>query len=341
MLSTLRFHGLFLLDHFAEAIAQRPNLDSSAALYAAYRLGMYRSVAAHARISDARSAIASIVSLAACGESDKAAGLCREAMARDVLGTQRVVLADALAPYMPRLAHELLRSDGNPVLQAALAACHARARTAEETDWQRIVTLYAALAEVAPSPIVELNRAVAVGMAEGPVAGLVLVDALAAEPALADYHLLPSVRGDLLKKLGRHDEARRELERAASMTHNARERALLLARAAALAEAGQRPVQAVSQPIQDESHVHQVQESRSPRARPVADAGQKHGQESHRRQVIRRDPGRGPRGEPRQRPLLGGGRQPAQLPPGLVEASVRSHRSSVSGAGGADAPAPA
>jgi predicted RNA polymerase sigma factor len=97
------------------------------------------------------------------------------------------------------------------------------------------VALYAMLAEVQPSPIVELNRAVAVGMAEGPAAGLVLVDALAAEPALAGYHLLPSVRGDLLKKLGRHDEARAEFARAAAMTRNARERALLLERAASAA----------------------------------------------------------------------------------------------------------
>ncbi len=121
---------------------------------------------------------------------------------------------------------------GPYALQAALAACHARARTAEETDWRRIAGLYAVLAEVTPSPIVELNRAVAVGMAEGPAAGLALVEALADEPALAGYHLLPSVRGDLLRKLGRHDEARREFERAAAMTRNERERALLLERAA-------------------------------------------------------------------------------------------------------------
>ncbi|HVG45312.1 MAG TPA: hypothetical protein VM890_11295, partial [Longimicrobium sp.] len=112
------------------------------------------------------------------------------------------------------------------------AACHARARTPEETDWARIAALYDALAQLAPSPVVELNRAVAVGMAFGPAAGLELVDALAAEPSLRSYHLLPSVRGDFLSKLGRYDEARAELERAASLTQNARERALLLDRAA-------------------------------------------------------------------------------------------------------------
>ena len=126
---------------------------------------------------------------------------------------------------------------GGPyALQAAIAACHARARTAEETDWRRMVALYEALARVMPSPVVELNRAVAVGMAEGPAAGLALVDALGAEPSLRNYHLLPSVRGDLLVKLGRLEEARREFERAASLTRNARERALLLERAAACAE---------------------------------------------------------------------------------------------------------
>jgi RNA polymerase sigma-70 factor, ECF subfamily len=122
---------------------------------------------------------------------------------------------------------------GPYALQAAIAACHARARTPEETDWARIAALYAALAEVAPSPVVELNRAVALGMAFGPAAGLAIVDALTSEPALARYHLLPAVRGDLLAKLGRLDEARAELERAASLTRNARERELLLDRAAA------------------------------------------------------------------------------------------------------------
>src|SRR5207245_7692601 len=118
-------------------------------------------------------------------------------------------------------------------LQAAIAACHARARTAEETDWERIAVLYDALATLAPSPIVELNRAVAVAMAFGPEAGLELVDGLTAEPTLNDYHLLPGVRGDLLAKLGRHQEARAEFERAAALTRNERERSLLLERAAA------------------------------------------------------------------------------------------------------------
>jgi len=121
---------------------------------------------------------------------------------------------------------------GPYALQAAIASCHARARTAEETDWTRIAALYDALAQLAPSPVVELNRAVAVAMAFGPAAGLELVDALTEERALASYHLLPSVRGDLLFKLGRLDEACREFERAAGLTRNARERALLLERAA-------------------------------------------------------------------------------------------------------------
>jgi len=117
-------------------------------------------------------------------------------------------------------------------LQAAIAACHARARTPEETDWTRITALYDALAQLVPSPIVELNRAVAYGMAFGPAAGLELVAPLLDEPSLKTYHLLPSVRGDLLAKLGRSDEARAEFERAASLTRNARERTLLLQRAA-------------------------------------------------------------------------------------------------------------
>ncbi len=117
-------------------------------------------------------------------------------------------------------------------LQGAIAACHARAKTGPETDWRRIASLYEALARVAPSPVVELNRAVAVGMADGPAAGLALVDALVASGELEGYHLLPSVRGDLLVKLGRLAEARAELERAAKLTRNARERALLRARAA-------------------------------------------------------------------------------------------------------------
>jgi RNA polymerase sigma factor (sigma-70 family) len=124
---------------------------------------------------------------------------------------------------------------GPYALQAAIAACHARARIADETDWARIVTLYDALARLMPSPIVDLNRAVAVSMASGPAAGLALVDELAAAGSLESYHLLPAVRGDLLAKLGRFDEARAELERAASMTRNVRERELLLGRAASVA----------------------------------------------------------------------------------------------------------
>jgi RNA polymerase sigma factor (sigma-70 family) len=129
-------------------------------------------------------------------------------------------------------AEQLADPRGSYTLQAAIAACHARARTGDETDWQRIATLYAELAELMPSPIVELNRAVAVGMAFGPAAGLELVDALASETSLRNYHLLPSVRGDFLSKLERFDEARAEFERAASLTRNARERDILLERAA-------------------------------------------------------------------------------------------------------------
>ena len=121
------------------------------------------------------------------------------------------------------------------MLQAAIAACHARAPTSAETDWARIVAFYEALAQLAPSPVVDLNRAVALAMAFGPAAGLELADALTSEPSLENYHLLPSVRGDLLKKLGRLGEARAEFERAASLTRNARERQLLLERAAACA----------------------------------------------------------------------------------------------------------
>jgi RNA polymerase sigma factor (sigma-70 family) len=126
-----------------------------------------------------------------------------------------------------------LGGSGNYVLQAAIAACHVRARTPEETDWTQIALLYAELGQLTPSPVVELNRAVAVGMAFGPAAGLELVDALRGEPSLKNYHLLPSVRADLLNKLGRFEEARTEFERAASLTRNARERALLHQRAAA------------------------------------------------------------------------------------------------------------
>ena len=123
---------------------------------------------------------------------------------------------------------------GPYTLQAAIAACHARALTAEATDWERIAALYDALAQLAPSPVVELNRAVAVAMAFGPAAGLEVVDALRDEPTLQGYHLLPSVRADLLAKLGRTDEARAELKHAAELTRNERERAMLLERAAAL-----------------------------------------------------------------------------------------------------------
>jgi RNA polymerase sigma factor (sigma-70 family) len=136
-----------------------------------------------------------------------------------------------------RCAEDQRQELGPYTLQAAIAACHARARTGEETDWARIVRLYDVLAEIAPSPVVQLNRAVAVAMLFGPAVGLELIDKLTSEPALRAYHLLPSVRGDLLKKLGRLDEARAEFERAAMLTHNARERALLLERAAACAVA--------------------------------------------------------------------------------------------------------
>jgi predicted RNA polymerase sigma factor len=130
------------------------------------------------------------------------------------------------------------RRPGPYALQGAIAACHARARTPEETDWNQIVTLYSALAQVAPSPVVELNRAVAVSMAFGPASALELVEALTAERSLEHYHLLPSVRGDLLKKLNRFVEARAEFERAASLTRNARERELLLKRARECSQPG-------------------------------------------------------------------------------------------------------
>ena len=139
-------------------------------------------------------------------------------------------------------AEALGGTPGPYALQAAIAACHARARTPGETDWRRIAALYETLARAAPSPVVELNRAVAVAMASGPAAGLALVDALTAEPSLQGYHLLPSVRGDLLAKLGRAEEARTEFERAASLTRNAREQRLLLDRASAC---GRTPEEAV------------------------------------------------------------------------------------------------
>ena len=128
-------------------------------------------------------------------------------------------------------AHRISTTRGPYLLQAELAACHARARTPSDTDWPRIVGLYTELARLSPSPVIDLNRAVAVSMADGPEAGLVLVDALASEPSLARYHLLPSVRGDLFYKLGRLPEARAEFERAAALTRNTRERDLLLRRA--------------------------------------------------------------------------------------------------------------
>ncbi len=138
---------------------------------------------------------------------------------RGLAGLERAEqLGDALGPY---------------TLQAAIAACHARARTSAETDWARIVVLYEALAQLAPSPIVELNRAVAVAMAFGPAAGLEIIDTLTLEASLKAYHLLPSVRGDLLRKLGRFGEARAEFERAAALTRNGRERELMLERARA------------------------------------------------------------------------------------------------------------
>jgi len=138
-------------------------------------------------------------------------------------------------------AEHLGGARGAYALQAAIAACHARALTPAETDWARIVALYETLGRVTPSPIVELNHAVAVAMAFGPQAGLELVDALASEGSLQTYHLLPSVRGDLLTKLGRFDEAQGEFERAAALTRNARERRLLLERAAASARGSAPP----------------------------------------------------------------------------------------------------
>jgi len=131
-----------------------------------------------------------------------------------------------------KLAQKLGGARGRYTLQAAIAGCHGRARAPEETDWQRIAALYAELHEVAPSPIVELNRAVAVGMAFGPAAGLEIADGLSDEPLLKSYHLLATVRADLLEKLGRQSEARAEYERAASLTRNEREKQLLLQRAA-------------------------------------------------------------------------------------------------------------
>jgi predicted RNA polymerase sigma factor len=130
-------------------------------------------------------------------------------------------------------AEALAGTLGPYALQASIAACHARATTPDATDWTRITALYDALAQLTPSPVVEVNRAVAYAMAFGPAAGLEIADPLLTEPSLRHYHLLPAVRGDLLAKLGRFDEARAEFERAATLTRNARERALLLERAAA------------------------------------------------------------------------------------------------------------
>jgi RNA polymerase sigma factor (sigma-70 family) len=144
----------------------------------------------------------------------------------------RVLIGRGLAA-LDRAGKEAVGAKGQYVLQAAIAACHARARTAGETDWPRIAGLYGELARRVPSPVVELNRAVAVGMASGPAEALKLVERLRDDPALAGYHLLPSVRGDLLFKLGRFDEARAEFERAATLTRNVRERKLLTERAAA------------------------------------------------------------------------------------------------------------
>jgi predicted RNA polymerase sigma factor len=157
-------------------------------------------------------------------------------LAQDRRRWDRVLVQRGLAAL--QRSERLGRGLGPYGLQAAVAACHARAVTPEATDWERIAALYEALAQLAPSPVVQLNRAVAVGMAIGPEAGLAIVEALASEPALAAYHLMPSVRGDLLQRLGRWDEARVELERAASMTRNESERRLLLARADRRSPAG-------------------------------------------------------------------------------------------------------
>jgi predicted RNA polymerase sigma factor len=153
---------------------------------------------------------------------------------QDRMRWDRLLISRGLAALQTAL--DLGGERGPYVLQAAIAACHARAFRIEETDWPRMVELYDILADVMPSPIVELNRAVAVSMAFGPQAGLDLVDQLAAEPALSGYHLLPSVRGDLLQKLGRTDEAKLEFERAAKLTSNERERQLSAERARAIAD---------------------------------------------------------------------------------------------------------
>jgi RNA polymerase sigma factor (sigma-70 family) len=154
-------------------------------------------------------------------------------LAQDRARWDRLLLGRGLAALAR--AESLSPDERGPyLLQAAIAACHARALTADATDWGQIARLYAELMEVVPSPVIELNRAMAVAMAEGPAAGLAIADALSDEPQLARYHLLPSVRGDLLAKLGRHDEARAELLRAASLTKNTREQEALRARARSL-----------------------------------------------------------------------------------------------------------
>jgi predicted RNA polymerase sigma factor len=145
-------------------------------------------------------------------------------------------------------AESLTGALGPYALQAAIAACHARAPAAEDTDWARIAALYDALAQVAPSPVVELNRAVAMGMAFGPAMGLEIVEELQGEPALEGYHLLPAVRGDLLSRLGRLEEASAEFERAAGLTRNTQERAVLLARAAAAAPGDDRGAKPATKP---------------------------------------------------------------------------------------------
>jgi predicted RNA polymerase sigma factor len=145
----------------------------------------------------------------------------------------RLLITHGLAALARAVSLSGSEFSGPYVIQAALAACHARAPVAADTDWIRVSTLYGILGQLTPSPVVELNRAVAVSMADGPAAGLAIVAGLADEPALRGYHLLSSVRGDLLERLGRRDEARAEFERAAAMTGNARERAHLLGRAAA------------------------------------------------------------------------------------------------------------
>jgi predicted RNA polymerase sigma factor len=144
----------------------------------------------------------------------------------------RVLIRHGLAAL--DLAGKLSRSPGAYTLQAGIAACHARAPSTTDTDWRRIAALYEQLGALVPSPVVQLNRSVAVGMAAGPAAGLALLEAVAADPVLAAYHLLPAVRGDFLLKLGRVEEARREFTRAASLTRNERERDLLLKRAASV-----------------------------------------------------------------------------------------------------------